>query len=112
MFIIITTVVLPVLFMYVFTRNVYRFRQRNFSLKFGALYKRIRFNNKPQMFYYGLFIWRRIFYVLLICEAMYFEPVYQVISLVLINFGQMIYFTQVYPKSGMKLNWLEIFNES
>jgi hypothetical protein len=74
-FLVITCGLIPLVFLYVLTRNVKKYRARHFTLRYGALYKRIRFQNKPQMFYYGIFVFRRILYVLLISEAMFSNPV-------------------------------------
>jgi hypothetical protein len=103
--------VLPVMFWFVLTRNVKKFKKRHFEIRWGALYNRLRLNNKPQMFYYGLFILRRAIYVLMVAEGMNKTPVFQVITLNLTNLFVLMYFAMFMPKNSLLHNGLEIMNE-
>jgi uncharacterized membrane protein len=39
--------VLPVMFGFVLTKNVKKFKKRHFEIRWGALYNRLRIKNKP-----------------------------------------------------------------
>lgn len=107
----ITCVAMPAALIYILTRDVRRYRLRHFAIRWGALYSAVRTRNKPQMFYYFLFVMRRINYVLIVYLWMMPHPIYQLLSLELTNLGMLIYFAAFFPRASWQLNFLEACNE-
>ena len=72
----IALVIMPFCIIYVLTRRLFKLKQRDFKLKWGVLYNGIDTKNRAQLFYYFLFLIRRIAYVLIISEGWKQTPIY------------------------------------
>ena len=74
--IVMAIVLIPIGFIYMLSQGQEKIESEEFKLKYGGLYEGIRTNSKPALYYFLLFVIRRILF-LVIAFFMYEYPTLQ-----------------------------------
>ena len=108
--IIMALIIIPLGFCYMLSRGQAQIESEKFKLKYGGLYEGIKTYSKPALYYFLLFVIRRILF-LAIAFYMYESATLQFQCLYGLNLMSTIYIGLVQPKKYWLMNYIELFNE-
>ena len=108
--IIMALIIIPLGFCYMLSRGQAQIESEIFKLKYGGLYEGIKTHSKPALYYFLLFVIRRILF-LAIAFYMYESATLQFQCLYGLNLMSTIYIGLVQPKKYWLMNYIELFNE-
>ena len=109
-FLLMTTVLFPVLFIWLLMKKLSYLKTQNYLKRFGVLTDGIKIHSKWHAVFYFFFILRRIVYVLVYFLLSNY-PTFQIQIISFCNLAQLIYLGNVKPLDSVLRNRLELSNE-
>ena len=104
-----TFILMPAGFLYIFKQSLEKLKEEKFQTKWGALYEQVSIKSKVNVMFYGLYMARRVIFVILAFSQD--GNTLQILGILFINKGMLIYQGYFRPLKSRENNMIEITNE-